>query len=128
MIYVLATIEVAAGQREELLAEFHRIVPLVRAEAGCLEYGPAIDLASGLTAQIPLRSDVVTVVEKWASLDALRAHTTAPHMQEYRRRVKDMILRVELQILQPAQQLTNAEKEKYDPPHCNSRLPTTDCR
>jgi quinol monooxygenase YgiN len=102
MIHVIATIEVAPGRREALLAEFHRIVPLVRAEDGCLAYGPTVDVASGMPAQIPLRDDVLTIVEKWASLDALRAHSQAPHMQEYRVRVKDLVKRVQLQVLEPA--------------------------
>ena len=46
MIHVLATIEVAPGRREEFLAAFQELVPDVRAEKGCLEYGPAIDLAT----------------------------------------------------------------------------------
>jgi quinol monooxygenase YgiN len=102
VIHVIATIELAAGKREAFLAEFHRIVPLVRAEAGCLDYGPAIDVPSGLAAQPPVREDVVTVIERWESLDALRAHATAPHMQDYRVRVKDYVVRVQLQVLSPA--------------------------
>ena len=102
MIHVIATIEVKPGQRGSLLAEFHRIVPLVRAEAGCIEYGPAIDVASGLTMQGPLRENIMVALEKWESLDALKAHTQAPHMAEYRVRVKDFVVGVQLQILQPA--------------------------
>jgi quinol monooxygenase YgiN len=102
MIHVIATIDVAPGRREAVLAEFHRIVPLVRAETGCLEYGPAVDVSSGIASQVPIRDNVVTVVEKWQSLDALRAHATAPHMLEYRGRVKDLVVRVQLQILEPA--------------------------
>ncbi|HEX5273204.1 MAG TPA: antibiotic biosynthesis monooxygenase [Gemmataceae bacterium] len=84
MIHVIATIELAAGTREAFLAEFRRVVPLVRGEAGCLDYGPAIDVPSGLAAQLPVREDVVTVIERWESLDALRAHLAAAHMQDYR--------------------------------------------
>jgi quinol monooxygenase YgiN len=101
VIHVIATIELAAGTREAFLVEFRRIVPLVQAEAGCLDYGPTIDLPSGLAAQAPARDNVVTIVERWESLDALRAHTTAPHMQVYRGRVKDYVARVQLQVLQP---------------------------
>ncbi len=102
MIHVIATVEVAEGKREALLAEFHRLVPLVRAEAGCLEYGPAVDVDSGMALQGAVRPNVVTVVEKWESLDALRAHSAAPHMQEYRGRVKDLVASVRLQVLEPA--------------------------
>ncbi|HAB11390.1 MAG TPA: antibiotic biosynthesis monooxygenase, partial [Planctomycetaceae bacterium] len=41
MIFVLATIELAEGRRDDFLAAFQQVVPLVRAEEGCLEYGPA---------------------------------------------------------------------------------------
>src|SRR5438874_2130216 len=102
MIHVIATIEVVAGKRDALLAEFRKLVPLVRAEAGCLDYGPAIDVATGLAAQPPLRENAITVVERWDSLDALRAHLQAAHMQEYRERVKGLVAGVRLHVLQPA--------------------------
>ena len=102
MIHVIATIEVAAGKRNDFLAEFRRVVPQVRAEAGCIEYGPTVDLAADLAAPVPVRENVAVIVEKWESLDALKAHMVAPHMQEYRIRVKDLVARVQLQVLEPA--------------------------
>lgn len=102
MIHVIATIELHPGRREDFLREFHRIVPPVLAEQGCLEYGPTVDVDTGLSAQLPLRADVVTIVEKWESLEALKAHLVAPHMVEYRPRVKDMVIRTTLQVLEPA--------------------------
>lgn len=101
MIHVIATIELVEGRREAFLQEFQRIVPRVRAEAGCLEYGPALDLPADLPRQLPPREQVVTVVEKWASLEALRAHLQAPHMTEYRARVKDLVRDVQIQVLRP---------------------------
>jgi quinol monooxygenase YgiN len=102
VIHVIATITTAPGQRNELLAEFRRLVPAVRAEAGCIEYGPAVDLPTGLPLQAPSRDDVVMVVEKWTDVDALKAHLGAPHMTDYRERVKDLIRGVQLMVLQPA--------------------------
>lgn len=102
MIHVIATIELNPGTRDRFLAEFRQLVPQVRAENGCLEYGAAVDVASGSPAQIPLRPDVVTVVEKWSDLDALRAHSVAPHMAAYRPRVKEFVVRTTLQVLEPA--------------------------
>src|SRR4051812_48439599 len=99
MIHVIATIELAPGTRDAFLAEFHKIVAPVRAEAGCLEYGPAVDVASGMAAQGPVRDDVVVVVEKWESVEALLAHSRAPHMAEYRGRVKDFVRSVRLDVL-----------------------------
>jgi quinol monooxygenase YgiN len=101
MIFVIATVEVKPGKREAFLAEFHRNVPNVRAEQGCLEYGPALDVKTDIKAQIPLRENTVTIVEKWAGLQALQAHLLAPHMATYRERVKDIVTSVSLQVLEP---------------------------
>jgi len=101
MIFVIATIEVKPGKREAFLAEFNKNVPNVRAEKGCLEYAPTVDAKSDIKAQIPLRENVVTIVEKWESLQALHAHLVAPHMATYRERVKDYVVGATLQILDP---------------------------
>ena len=101
MIHVLATIELSPGRRDAFLAEFRPLVPLVLGEDGCLEYGAAVDLATDLAVQPPARPDVVTIVEKWASVDHLRQHLAAPHMEAYRPRVQDLVTRTTLVILTP---------------------------
>src|SRR5437763_1907046 len=102
MIVVLATIELHSGKRAPFLDEFRQIVPKVRAEAGCIEYFPAIDVATGMAVQGPQREDIVVVIEKWESIAALEAHLIAPHMMEYRPKVKDFVKKVGLQILSPS--------------------------
>ncbi len=102
MICVLATIELVPGRRDEFLAAFAQLVPKVRDEEGCLEYVPMVDLATSLPAQPPVREDVVTVVEKWASVEALAAHLMQPHMFQYRKAVKEMVVKTTLHILAPA--------------------------
>lgn len=102
MIYVIATVEVKLGKRDAFLAEFHKLVPKVHAEKGCIEYGPTVDAVTKIQAQIPLRENTVTIVEKWESVKALEVHLKAPHMGEYREKVKDLVAGVKLQILQPA--------------------------
>jgi len=102
MIHVLATVELQPGKREEFLAAFHRVVPLVLAEEGCLEYGPTVDATTDLLPAGTARPDVVVVVEKWSSLDALRSHMTAAHMTDYRAQVKSLVTGTRLQILEPA--------------------------
>ena len=102
MIHVIATIEVKPGKRDAFLAEFRRLMPAVHAEAGCVEYGPTVDVASGIAVQGPLRENIAVIIEKWESLAALKAHLQAPHMAEYRERVKDLVVGTQLQVLQPA--------------------------
>jgi len=102
MIHVIATIRLNPGTRAAFLQEFLKLVPLVQAEDGCIEYGPAIDIASGSPMQEFLGDDAVIVVEKWAGTDHLKAHSQAPHMADYRVRVKDYVAGVQLRVLQPA--------------------------
>ena len=101
MIHVIATVEVTEGRREELLAAIRDNLPNVRAEDGCLEYGPTVDVATDFAVETPLRQDVVTVVEKWRDLEALKAHLAAPHMAAYREKVRDIVKGVSLQVLEP---------------------------
>ena len=101
MIFVIADIQIAPGQRDAFVAEFKKLVPSVLAEEGCIEYGPAVDALTDLEKQHTDES-VVTIVEKWESLDALKAHLIAPHMAPYREAVKDMVVGSQLRILEPA--------------------------
>jgi quinol monooxygenase YgiN len=102
MIYVVATIELAEGKRDVFLKRVRQLVPEVRAEKGCLEYGPAIDISTGIKAQLPLRENVVVMLEKWQDEKSLEAHLSAPHMLKYREDVKGMVVKTQLQVLQPA--------------------------
>jgi quinol monooxygenase YgiN len=101
MIHVIATIQLAPGTREAFLKEFCKVTGHVRAEDGCLEYGAAVDEPTSLAAQEPVGDDVVVVVEKWESVAALEAHVTAPHMTDYRERVRDYVESVRLTVLRP---------------------------
>ena len=102
MVHVIATIEVVEGKRDKFISIFKENLPNVLAEDGCLDYGPTVDLDSGIPVQMPVRDNVVTVVEQWESMDHLNAHLAAPHMATYREQVKDVVTGVTLQILEPA--------------------------
>ena len=102
MIHVIATIEIQAGRRDEFLKIFRALVPTVRAEPGCLEYGPATDVPSGIPVQAPLRADGVVILEQWQDLAALKLHLGTKHMLQYREQVKTLVKGVHLQVLQPA--------------------------
>lgn len=102
MIHVIATIRTAPGKRAELLAAFRELVPQVRAETGCIEYGPAIDVDSGLTAQPAVRNDILTVVEKWQDLESLKRHLAAPHVSQFLKSCQDLLAGLEIEVLAPA--------------------------
>jgi len=102
MIHVLAVITAKPGMRESILKLFRANVPNVLAEQGCIEYGATVDAESGLSTQTKYGPDVFVVVEKWESVDALKAHIAAPHMAAYAAKVKDMVANRAIHILSPA--------------------------
>ena len=101
MINVLASISVKEGKRADFIAAFKDNLPAVKAEEGCIEYFPAVDIDADLPPQ-QLDENEVTVIEKWASLEALRTHLSAPHMLAYKEKVKDIVEGVSLKVLQEA--------------------------
>lgn len=101
MLHVIAQIEIRPGKRDSFLKEFHRLVPQVLAEKGCIEYGPTVDAATDLDRQ-HVDENLVTIIERWESLEDLKAHLSAPHMDQYRERVKDLVVGARLQILRAA--------------------------
>ena len=102
MIHVVAVITAKPGKREEILKHFRANTPAVLAEPGCIEYGPAVDADPALPVQAKYGPDTFLAIEKWESLDALKAHAATPHMKEYGAKVKDLIANRLVHILQPA--------------------------
>ncbi len=99
MISVIASVCVKADWLPQFIEIFKANVPNVREEKGCIEYFPTIDIDSGLPVQM-LDKNVVTIIEKWESVEALRAHLKTPHMLAYRDRVKDMVEDLSIKVLQ----------------------------
>ena len=102
MIHVIAIITAKPGMREAILKEFRANMPAVHAEAGCIEYGPAVDAEGVGKFQTPFGPDTFVVIEKWESLDHLKAHAAAPHMAAYAAKTKDMIASRVIHVLSPA--------------------------
>jgi quinol monooxygenase YgiN len=101
MIHVLAVITAKPGQRERILEAFRANVPAVRAEDGCIEYGAAVDADDVGKFQTTFGPNTFVVVEKWASVDALKAHAAAPHMAAYAAKTKDMVASRTIHVLSP---------------------------
>ena len=99
MIHVLAVITVKPGMRGQVLEAFKNNVETVRAEAGCLAYEAMVDVADSSTGFAKFGEDTFVVVEKWESMDALRAHAIAPHMKTYANQVKDLTVNRAIHVL-----------------------------
>ena len=102
MIHVLAIITAKPGMRDAILTAFRANMPAVHAESGCIEYGPAIDAEGMGGMQTKFGPDAFVVIEKWESLDALKAHAASPHMAAYGAKTREMIANRVIHVLSPA--------------------------
>ncbi len=102
VVHVVAVITARPGMRDRILDAFQANVPSVRAEDGCIEYTATVDADGVGPLQTRFGDETFVAVEKWASLDALKAHAVAPHMKAYAAKTKDMIAERSIHVLTPA--------------------------
>jgi len=102
IVHVIAVITTKPGLREEVLTLFKANVPAVLAEEGCIAYEATIDARDAGAMQTEYGPDRFVVVEKWASLDALAAHSTAAHMKAYGASTAHMVADRRIHILSAA--------------------------
>jgi len=100
-VHVVAVITAKPGMRAQILEAFRANVPAVRAEQGCIEYQATVDTDGAGPIQTKFGDETFVVVEKWESLDALKAHAASPHMAAYGAKVKDMIASRVIHVLSP---------------------------
>lgn len=100
MIHVVARIKAKQRCGPQLVDAFKELLPQVHAETGCVAYEATIDARTDIDRQEPVDADAVTMVERWESLEHLKAHLVAPHMLEFRTKTKDLIEGAELRILE----------------------------
>jgi quinol monooxygenase YgiN len=99
MVHVIAIITAHPGKRAQLLELFQAVIPTVREEQGCIEYGVAVDVANADPAFGP---DTYVVVEKWESPEALKTHSLAPHMKAFAAAAGALIAKRAVHVLEPA--------------------------
>ena len=84
MIQGIVVITAKPGQRAAILEVFKDNESAVRAEEGCIEYAAFIDVPGYGPPQTPFGGDTFVIVEKSASVAALKAHAAVPHMARIR--------------------------------------------
>lgn len=99
MIHVIASITVKPGKREEFIDIFMDTLPAIYNEAGCIEYMLTVDVDTGSDIQ-EKDENVVTVIEKWESLDASNVHFSSPHMAQLYRDIQDLTDEIRIQVLE----------------------------
>ncbi len=98
MISVVAILKAKPGQRAALLEKTNANLAAVRAEDGCIEYGPAQDAPFS---PAKFGEDAVVVLEKWATPEALAAHGKTPHMAAFGADIRELLAeRPAIHILQ----------------------------
>ena len=98
MISVIASIYVKEGQLGKFIELFKSNMPAVLEEKGCIEYIPTVDMPTGLPPQ-ELNKNVVTIIEKWSSIEDLNAHLSSPHMLEYKEKTNDLVDSLAIKVL-----------------------------
>ena len=101
MITVIASVTVKKGKVQEFLNGFKANALKVRKEPGCVEYYPTMDIKTDL---LPSSFDenVVTIIEKWESIEALQAHIKTPHMKEQFKRDEEFVESMSARLLKEA--------------------------
>jgi quinol monooxygenase YgiN len=99
MVHVIAIITAHPGKRTQLLELFQAVIPTVREERGCIEYGVAVDAPN---ADPAFGADTYVVVEKWESMETLKAHSVAAHMKAFGEAAKNLIAKRAVHVLAPA--------------------------
>lgn len=98
-VHVVAVLEAKPGKRDALLAAFADNLAAVLAEKGCITYVPSTDHDA---TQVEYGENTVVVVEQWATLDDLKAHSAAPHMAAFSKAVSGIVSRWAIHILKPS--------------------------
>ncbi len=83
MIHILVSMMVKEGCMKEFLALGEKLRREVLKEKGCHAYEYTREIASPLGIQEAVDSNRITLVERWDSLESLKAHMDAPHMKEF---------------------------------------------
>ena len=95
MIHVVARMELNEGALDKMLAIMKDLVPVVRAEEGCIMYNPCVDNDPETA------GNHLTIVEAWDSEAHLKAHLESAHMAAYRENVKDLRKNSNVRVLTP---------------------------
>ena len=101
MIYGVVSVRVKPGKVQEYIALFKSIAGKVREEKGCVQYVSTTDFEIGVPIQT-LDKSVVTIIEKWESLEALQKHLAAPYMEDFFKKEGALVESTVLKMLQEA--------------------------
>ena len=86
----------------DYIAKTRAVVPAVRAENGCRMYTLLEDAETSWEKPMRFGERTLWMIEKWDSIDALKAHLEAPHMKAFGPTVRGMRASGTFHVLQEA--------------------------
>ena len=100
-VYVLCRFDLKPdADRADYIKKTLDVVPTVRAEAGCLGYTLLEDAKTDWDKPQRFGERTLWMLEKWASIDALKAHLETPHMKAFGPTVRPMRTNGTFHVLQ----------------------------
>ncbi|WP_343596926.1 putative quinol monooxygenase [Acinetobacter sp.] len=100
MLTIIADIQVHAAKNRQLVLDALALIrPVVLAEAGCHGYEPLVDHNTSAPFQT-VDPNSILMLEKWQTVEHLKAHLSTPHMLAYQEQVKDYVRDVKIRILE----------------------------
>ena len=100
-VHVIAILSAKLGQRSAVLSIFNANIPTVLAEDGCIVYEATVDAENAGQDKATFGPDTFVVIEKWSSMDALKTHSSSPHMQAFSAATEDMMEKRTVHFLSP---------------------------
>ncbi|HYC55836.1 MAG TPA: putative quinol monooxygenase [Candidatus Binatia bacterium] len=76
MIIVIVEVDVEAGAADQVRSAIAAMETATRAEGGCELYAFSVDVSD---------DSKIRVIERWRSMDDIKAHMASPHMAEFNR-------------------------------------------
>lgn len=100
-VYVLCRFDLKPDANiSDYVAKTLAVIPTVRAEAGCQMYTLIGDAQTDWDKPMRFGERTMWMLEKWDSVDALKAHLQTPHMKAFGPTVRDMRVKGTFHVLQ----------------------------
>ncbi len=101
MVILIVSVKIKPGLKNEYIGHFKEFAKIVHKEKGCIDYLAAIDLDSDFPPQVK-DPDMVTVMEKWVSMQAFKDHLSTADMKAFGEKTKALVLERSAKVLQHA--------------------------
>jgi quinol monooxygenase YgiN len=101
MVHVVVMVRVKEGRAKEFIDLFKSVAGKVSGEKGCIQYIAATDAVGAPPDTVD--KNVVTVLERWESVEDINVHMGTPHMKDFFEKQKELVEGISgMKVLQEA--------------------------